>query len=308
MARLTRFVYPIFEVKNISKWQRFAEEMYGLPVQPVAGTDDQEIVIDDTGCRLVLRQGKADDLVGAGWEADNIDALFTQMADDGVGPIWLDEESAKKRGGERAFSFFDPDGLKVDVYEQSKSINEVVASSHDLQFRAGELGFGHITIMSKDMDSMETFYHRYGLGTSDYVDWEIIKNLKLHIAFMHANARHHSIAVGQMPIFPKRMHHFMLEVEDRHQVGRSFDRIRKAGIKVKNEIGVHPNDKSFTFYVKSPSGFEAELGAEGIEVDPADPDREVGQYYDLSIWGHKMSTLDTLPLKVAATYMKLTRS
>ena len=114
------------------------------------------------------------------------------------------------------------------------------------------------------------------------------------------------MAVGQMPVFPRRLHHFMLEVADRHQVGVSFDRIRKAGIKVQNEIGVHPNDLSFTFYVKSPSGFEAELGAEGIHVDAEDPNREVGQYHQLSMWGHKMKPLDMLPLKAAATYMKLT--
>ncbi|MYG12795.1 MAG: hypothetical protein F4171_08345 [Gammaproteobacteria bacterium] len=306
MARLTRLVYPVFEVKNLAKWQPFAEQMYGLPIQSVSGTEDHEVVIDSTGCRLILRQGKADDLVGVGWETDDIDGLFDRLSTDGVNPVWLDAGASPLRGSEKGFMFLDPDGLPVEVIEQSNSANPFVPSSHGLSFQAGEMGFGHLTVMSKNFDAMEQFYRSYGLGVSDYVDWEIIKGLKLHLAFMHANARHHSLAVGRMPVFPKRLHHFMLEVEDRHQVGVSFDRIRKAGIKVKNEIGVHPNDKSFTFYVKSPSGFEAELGAEGIQVNPEDPDREVGQYYQLSIWGHKMTALDTLPLKAAATYMKLT--
>ena len=306
MARLTRLVYPVFEVRNLAKWRPFAEHMYGLPVQKVAGTEDHEVVIDSTGCRLILRQGKADDLIGTGWETDDLDGLFERMSTEGVNPVWLDPGSSPLSGGDRALMFIDPDGLQVEVFERSDSANPFVPSSHGLSFQAGEMGFGHLTVMSKNFDAMERFYCSYGLGVSDYIDWEIIKGLRLHLAFMHANARHHSLALGRMPVFPRRLHHFMLEAEDRHQVGVSLDRIRKAGIKVRNEIGVHPNDRSFTFYVQSPSGFEAELGAEGVHVDPDDPDREVGQYDQLSIWGHRMTTLGTLPLKAAATYMKLT--
>ena len=305
MARLTRLVYPVFEVRSLAKWLPFAEHMYGLPVQKAPGTEDHEVVIDGTGCRLILRQGKADDLAGVGWETDELEGLFDQLSADGVNPVWLDPGKSSLRGAERAIVFLDPDGLPVEVFERSKSANPFVPSNHGLSFQAGEMGFGHLTVMSKEFDAMERFYRKCGLGVSDYIDWEIIKGLKLHLAFMHANSRHHSLAVGRMPVFPKRLHHFMLEVQDRHQVGVSFDRIRKAGIKVRNEIGVHPNDRSFTFYVKSPSGFEAELGAEGINVDWEDPDREVGQYDRLSIWGHRMTALDTLPLKAAATYMKL---
>ena len=58
MARLTRLVYPVFEVKNLAKWRLFAESMYGLPMQEVSGTGDHEMVIDGTGCRLILRQGR----------------------------------------------------------------------------------------------------------------------------------------------------------------------------------------------------------------------------------------------------------
>lgn len=306
MARLTRLVYPVFEVKNLARWQQFAQEMYGLPIQSVPGSDAHEMVLDETGCRVVFRQGKADDLVCVGWETDDIGGLFARMSSDGVDPVWLD--AGVVQGAQKAFRFLDPDGLPVEVFEASRSANDFVPSDQGLTFCAGDMGFGHITIMSKHFDAVEAFYRKYGLGVSDYIDWEIIKGLELHIAFFHANARHHSMAVGRMPVFPKRLHHFMLEVEDRHQVGVSFDRIRKAGIKVKNEIGVHPNDRSFTFYVKSPSGFEAELGAEGLHVDPEDPDREIGHYHDLSIWGHKMTKLDTLPLKAVATYMKLTGS
>ena len=101
MARLTRLVYPVFEVKSLAKWLPFAEQMYGLPIQRVSGTDDYEVVIDNTGCRLILRQGKADDLVGVGWETDDIDGLFDRLSTDGVNPVWSDAGSSPIRGGEK---------------------------------------------------------------------------------------------------------------------------------------------------------------------------------------------------------------
>lgn len=303
MAKLTRFVYPVFEVKSIDKWREFAAQMYGLPLQ--AAGDHYEMVIDESGCRVIFQEGKADDLVAIGWEADDPQALFTKLAEAGHDPVWSSDQDTASRQTSHMFVVRDPDGLPVEVFARSGSHCDFMPSSHDLDFNAGDLGVGHVTLMAKKYDEVEDFYREMmGFRVSDYIDWEVVKGYKLHIAFFHANARHHSMAVGRMPFFPKRIHHFMLEVSDRHQVGVSFDRIRKAKIKVKNEIGVHPNDRSFTFYVQNPSGFESELGAEALHVDANDPDRPVGQFHDLSIWGHKMSYLDALPLKVIGTALK----
>ena len=58
MSRITRVVYPILEVSNIARWREFADEMYGLPLQQTSH-GEYEMVLDDTGCRVILRQGKA---------------------------------------------------------------------------------------------------------------------------------------------------------------------------------------------------------------------------------------------------------
>ena len=184
------------------------------------------------------------------------------------------------------------------MFEQSNSANPFVPSSHGLSFQAGEMGFGHITVMSKNFDAMEGFYRNHGLGVSDYVDWEIIRGLSS--IWLYA-CEHSAPLVGGWPNARVSEATAPLHVGSGRPAssGGVFRPHSQGRHKGKERIGVHPNDKSLTFYVKSPSGFEAELGAEGVHVNPEDPDREVGQYDQLSIWGHRMTKLDTLPLKAA---------
>ena len=307
MAKITRIIYPVFEVKDLQSWEKFADQLWGLPIQQVGSTGDHEIVIDDSGCRIILRQGKANDIVAAGWETDDLDGLFDSLNKAGADPQWQDPAAAKARGVERLFTVVDPSGLVLEVFDRSTSANEFFASRHGLEFETGELGFGHITLVTGEYDALEDFYcQQLGMGISDYIDFEIVKGFLLHLGFFHANPRHHSLAAGRMSGLPRRLHHFMLQVRDRHQVGISFDRIRAEKMKVANEIGVHPNDRSFSFYVKTPSGFESEQGAEDLSVDVDDAQREIATYDCLSIWGHKMSAKDEVPLKALATFKKWT--
>ena len=84
----------------------------------------------------------------------------------------------------------------------------------------------------------------------------------------------------------RRLQHFLLEVPDRSTIDSAYQRVTKAGIPIAHRIGVHPNDSLYTFHTISPSGFQAELGAEGQLV--ADDDRPIGQFEGMSAWGHEM--------------------
>ncbi len=307
MSKVTRILYPVFEVKNIEKWHSFTDALYGLPIQKNDASGEHEIVIDEDGCRIILREGKANDIIAAGWETNNLDGLFDKLSKVGANPQWMDKEAAKNRGCPRAFRVTDPAGLSLEIFERTLSANSFIPSRHGLEFETGAMGFGHITLITAAYDALEKFYcQQLGMGVSDYIDWEIIKGMPLHLGFFHANSRHHSLAAGRMKGLPKLLHHFMLEVKDKNQVGTSFERICAAKLRIANTIGMHPNDKSFSFYLKTPSGFEAELGAEGQSIDMTDRNRNIPTYHQLSTWGHKMSTKDALPLRIFAMVKKWT--
>ena len=62
----------------------------------------------------------------------------------------------------------------------------------------------------------------------------------------------------------------MLEYQDMCDVGAAFDRARAADVPIVLELGHHPNDQMFSFYMRTPSGFGLELGYGGIVIDERD--------------------------------------
>ena len=68
-------------------------------------------------------------------------------------------------------------------------------------------------------------------------------------------------------------------------VGMAYDRCVKAGIPIILELGHHPNDKTFSFYAQTPSGFNFEMGWGGVVID--DQHWEVKAFSKMSDWGHK---------------------
>ena len=67
-------------------------------------------------------------------------------------------------------------------------------------------------------------------------------------------------------------------------VGLCWDRVLRAGHRVAQTLGRHPNDRMFSFYAYTPSGFQFEYGWGGREVD--DDTWEPTTYDQISEWGH----------------------
>ena len=87
---------------------------------------------------------------------------------------------------------------------------------------------------------------------SDWLEMEIAEGIELEVRFYHCNERHHTVALARAPFeMPQRLHHVMVEVADRDDVGRAFDRAWGAGLGIANGLGRHDNDGMFSFYVVS---------------------------------------------------------
>jgi 3,4-dihydroxy-9,10-secoandrosta-1,3,5(10)-triene-9,17-dione 4,5-dioxygenase len=101
--------------------------------------------------------------------------------------------------------------------------------------------------------------------------------------FLHCNARHHSVALLRIgPI--SALHHVLFELPEIDDVGRAHDRAVAAGLSITTSLGRHRNDGMFSFYVKSPVGFDVEIGCHGLLVDENwTPNR----FVEGDVWGHK---------------------
>jgi 2,3-dihydroxybiphenyl 1,2-dioxygenase len=307
MAKVQSVVYGHFEVKSLASWREFMALMYGLELKPSTKTGEWEGVVDDAGSRLIFSEGPADDLVANGWLCDDLDGLKERIEAAGGKTEWASDDEAKERGAGRLLRTVDPEGLRIEIVDRTASHSAYEPPRHGCTYKTGALGVGHFTFQTADLDRFERYYvDALGLDVTDYNDLLLMAGVRVRVGFYRANPRHHSVGCASLGVpTQQRMNHFFLELPDHESVWCAFERIQEAGFSIAHEIGVHPNDNLFTFYVISPSGFQAEIGAEGRLVETPEP---VVTHRGMARWGHRMPAaqkLRMLPLVARAAVGQL---
>ncbi|MDJ0852260.1 MAG: VOC family protein [Myxococcota bacterium] len=279
-----------FEVSDVDAWERFAVDVLGL--QAAARRPDGSLALrmDERAQRIVLHPGPADDLAYLGFEVDDEAALggiARQLAGDGVPVTEAKPETVEARGVTALWHCEDPSGIPIELSCGAAVANEPFRSERvPSGFVTGDEGVGHVVICAKDIDATDRFYReRLGMRLSDRIEGEVVPGVDVEIRFLHANPRHHTIAFASLPM-PKRMHHFMIQANEMDQVGHAYDRALDAGVPIANTLGQHPNDRMFSFYALTPSGFLVEFGWGGVRIDDATWDASA-VYDRLSTWGHR---------------------
>lgn len=288
MTSVRQLGYLGLEVSDVPKWERFAVDLLGLA--PAARGPDGSLALrmDEREQRIVLHPGPADDLAYLGFECASdaeLDALGARLVAAGLAVSEGKPETAAARRVTRLLEAADPTGIPVELFAGAAIAGTPFQSSRVVSgFVTGEEGLGHAVICAADAAATERFYAELlGLRLSDTVVAKL-GPIDLRIRFLHANARHHSIAFASLPM-PKRIHHFMLEANSADDVGRAYDRCAEAGVQFAMSLGKHPNDGMTSFYATTPSGFAVELGTGGIKVD--DATWSTRTYDQISVWGHK---------------------
>ena len=285
MSSVKQLGYLVFEVSDLGAWEDFGTKILGLELVDRRGDVGFSLRMDDYQQRFFIEQGPADDLAAIGWEVDGpaeLEAFAKRFEQAGHQVSRGSAEQAAARNVEALITVNDPAGNPNEIFYGPKRsaepfASEVVASG----FVAGEQGFGHVVVAAKDQDEHEAFYGAmFGLRLSDYIRCEYFGH-KIDVTFMHANARHHSLAFGGGQL--KRIHHFMVQANAMDDVGLCYDRFLFSGGMVHQTLGRHPNDKMFSFYGYTPSGFHFEFGAGAVEITEG---WESTTYGKVSEWGH----------------------
>ena len=144
---------------------------------------------------------------------------------------------------------------------------------------------GHAVLVSRDLEAMERFYAgALGFGVTERLETRV-GPITVRGVFLHCNARHHSLALFDLPS-ARRLHHFMLQANAHMDVGRAFERARERKVPLSLDLGQHPApDGTFSFYGMTPSGFDFEVGAGSGEIEPQA--WSVVRTTQTSSWGHK---------------------
>lgn len=278
--------YLGFEVSDVAAWERFAVEVLGLAV--AARFDDGAVSfrLDGHRQRILVEPGSADDLSYVGWQVDDdavLRSLVANLRAAGVEVTDGTPADALRRRVQRLVRFVDPSGIPTELFYGPERVAEPFRSPlvHN-GFVADERGLGHVVLAVDDLKASQRFYcELLGFRLSDRVVAEI-HGYHADIAFLHANPRHHSLALGGKD--KKRIHHFMLEARVMDEVGLAMDRALAGGLRLMHTLGRHPNDRMFSFYARTPSGFNFEFGWGGRDVDDASWQPTV--HHAISEWGH----------------------
>jgi 2,3-dihydroxybiphenyl 1,2-dioxygenase len=292
MSLIRTLGYVGVETAVLEPWREFAAQMIGLEIGATLPDGTLVLRMDGYQGRIFVHPGQAEDIVYAGWEvrdAEALAALHEQLAAAGLAVEKGSAEAAKRRGVMELISFADAEGLAQEAYFGASVCNDrPFCSPSGSVFMTGEQGVGHIVLAAKDYAAQTKFYNKtLGFRLSDFCDVPLpFPPFGGHITFMRCNPRHHSLAVGNFGM-GKRMGHLMLELASLDQVGQIYARAKKAGAHILMDLGRHTNDQMFSFYVMTPSGWPIEVGWGAIAVD--EETWHVTHHSAPSSWGHEIS-------------------
>ncbi len=279
-----------------AEWPEFAVDVFGMEV---TSDDDgtQRMRWDDRPYRLAVHPGEQDSVAYLGWEVSDGAKLATvldQLAGRGVRVRAEPRELAQARMVRELGSFEDPFGIRHEVYAGPLEFDRTFRGARSTTaFRTGPQGLGHAVLVVPDLEVGSTFYQDVlGLRCSDMVEHGPELGT---MAFLRCNTRHHSIALWEMPGRLVGLQHMMVESQDVNEVGRAYDAVLRGRWELSATLGRHVGDEQMSFYTRSPSGFDVELGCDSIDVDDATwtmryIDRTAGAHNE--VWGHDWQHLD----------------
>jgi 2,3-dihydroxybiphenyl 1,2-dioxygenase len=273
---VTALAYLVLDSPELDAWERFGSEVLGM--ESVRGRSELRLRMDERAHRIVLRQATADALAAIGWDVANtaeLERARTVLEDAGcdVGEGTADELEA--RAVEAMIWTRDPDGNRVEVVAAAQPGPSPISGGTPMkEFVTGDLGLGHVVLMTKDQTAMQAFYE----GVLGFRVTDVFSDF---MVFLRCNGRHHS--VGLINAGASGLNHVMIEVPSIDDVGTALDALRERGDALAADLGRHSNDEVVSFYAWSPGGFMVEYGTGGRLIEPNAQPGEA----DVDVWGHQ---------------------
>lgn len=281
--------YLAFEVRRPDRWATFCQQMLGLP-EPIRNEDDSlGWQVDSAAQRLIVQEGPADDLAALGLQCADEAAhgrLLQRLRHAGAEVRVADAALRRSRRVRVLHQVLDPAGNRVELFTDPEPALQAFASAQfPAGFRTGALGLGHAVLVAHDLAAMEAFYtDALGFGVTERLATRV-GPISFRGVFLHCNARHHSLALFDLPL-SRRLHHFMLQAMRLSDMGRAFERAQRHKVPLSLGLGQHPDpDGTFSFYGATPSGFDFEIGAGTQTIDPVGWQAQATHV--TSTWGHE---------------------
>jgi 2,3-dihydroxybiphenyl 1,2-dioxygenase len=290
MEAVTQLGYLGIGVSNLDAWREFATAVLGMEIADTAGDGSIYLRMDEYHHRFVIHPGGNDDVAYTGWQVKDEAALEEIGERLGEAGVAVEHGSSADNDARRVLGLIklkDPNGIPTELYYGPLINFETPFTSPRAisGFVTGNQGLGHIVVIPQNVDESLHFYRDLlGMRISDIVEAEVAPGVKLRFPFLHCNPRHHSIALIPAPL-PRKLQHFMVQLNSVDDVGSTYCLCEDRGERITAGLGRHLNDQMFSFYLRSPSGFDIEYGWGARTVD--DATWQVQKHAGASVRGHK---------------------
>lgn len=295
---------------DIEAWRAFATGVCGLaPSAIVPGPRPAGIAVpareargvapdgtlylkmDQRQWRLAVHPAADAGLAYLGFELPGVDALSSAVdavAKRGASVREATREEREARGVAGLAVLDDPAGHRIELFV-APIADDPFHSPLGVEFLTGSLGMGHAVLYVPDLDAALAFYREVlGFQRTDYMTFGP-EGKGIH--FLRCTRRHHSLALLHVgPL--SGLQHLMLETTTLDAVGQALDRAQSADVTISSSLGRHRNDRTVSFYMHGPSGFDVEIGWDGLLVDDDWVEHEFAGSGDL--WGHQGLSAESL--------------
>lgn len=297
--RIHSLGYVGVESPEAEEWRTLGPDVYGLEVDD-APDGVLRVRWDDRAYRLALHPGPEHRLAYLGWELPNARALEAAAAELSAAEIEVAEakpEERAQRSVRYLYHFADPFGNRHEIFSGQLAFEGKFRGGRaQSSFVTGSQGLGHAVLVVPDIEqAVDFFTGPMGLQTSDITN---IGGPFGEMWFLRAaNPRHHSLGLMGMEGV-NGLHHVMIETRNMDDVGIAHDRATKTGLPISSSLGRHIGDHMLSFYARTPTGFDFEIGWDSIQVDET---TWTSQYFDNhagwvgEVWGHEYAHLGLNP-------------
>ena len=284
MTAVTELGYVRFGVSDFDAWRVFATEGLGLEIGEDSTDERMYLRLDDWHHRIILEKDGADDLIGIGLRVAGLEefaGMQESLRKQNIPFEVADEALARDRCVLELMLLEDPAGVPIEIFHGPRVDSHLPFHPGRRMFGkwlTGDGGLGHMIITHDGLDKSYEFYK--ALGMRGGIEYLVPRpdGTNTELMFMHCNGRDHSIAFGLPPV--GRINHIMLEVDNFDDVLFTYEKI-KAKYPIAIAPGKHANDKMFSFYCVSPSGFWVEIGSSARSAT------HQSEYYVKDTYGHE---------------------
>jgi 2,3-dihydroxybiphenyl 1,2-dioxygenase len=284
-SRVSELAYIVVDDPDLDRWRTLASDVLGMEL--VDNADTLRLKMDWRPWRFTVRRSSDESGVKrVGWLASSEDAyaeIRGELLDREMLLSDLDDEALIDRGADVGLSIQGEDAWVHEVVFGG-SFEFPSKPDANLPFVTDDMGLGHILFEVTSTDASDRlFLDLFKMSLRE----DMVTAIGVQGHFYGCNPRHHSsaaisnVSAGE----PARVMHVMVELQSVDDVGCAFDNAARLKFDARTSLGRHRTDHMLSFYLPTPSGFDIEVGWDGLRVDDSTW-ADVKESSRARLWGH----------------------